>query len=165
MIEFYGCISGAAEKHRTKKDIVLGLIIGYITLTVMLPVIIFIAYGLKVSVDVEMWYVLIPYFSFYALIPLTMIIPTGKKMREENNTIRVFTDEEYIVASVAKQKEEYKLIEDVKVVNDYGEFYQLIFPWEKGISNIFICQKNLIIKGTIEEFEALFEGKIVRIPQ
>ena len=165
MIEFYGSISGAAEKHMLKKERVLGIKIGYITITLMLPLIIFIAYGLKISFNVEMWYILVPYCLFYGIIPLITLIPNTKKERERFNKLRVFTDDEYIVASWGSDSEEFKLIEDVKTVNDYGEFYQLIFPLEKGISNRFICQKKLLTKGTLEEFEALFEGKVIRIVQ
>ena len=34
-----------------------------------------------------------------------------------------------------------------------------IFPYK---SQRFVCQKDLLVQGTIEEFEAVFEGKIVR---
>ena len=50
--------------------------------------------------------------------------------------------------------------EDVKKVLDYGEFYEFrfYFPWCFGV----ICQKDLLVEGTIEEFEQFFDGKIVR---
>lgn len=52
--------------------------------------------------------------------------------------------------------------EDVETVNDWGEWYTFTFcpPQTENIS--FICQKDLIVQGTIEEFETLFQGKIVR---
>lgn len=53
------------------------------------------------------------------------------------------------------------MIKDVKNVYDHGEFYDLVFPFGK-ISGKFICQKNLLTEGTLAEFEALFDGKIVR---
>ena len=40
-------------------------------------------------------------------------------------------------------------------------FYFIKFPFGK-YSDKFICQKSLLTQGTLEEFEALFEGKIER---
>ena len=57
---------------------------------------------------------------------------------------------------------EYRNIEDVKCVRDFGEFYELVFPFGK-ISEKFICQKDLLSKGTLAEFEALFGDKILRV--
>lgn len=52
-------------------------------------------------------------------------------------------------------------IEDVKKVIDMGDWYiiDFYFPNKDGY---FLCQKDLITQGTIEEFESLFADKIVR---
>ena len=52
-------------------------------------------------------------------------------------------------------------IDDVKKVIDMGRFYDIIFYFPNQWANC-ICQKDLIVEGTIEEFEKLFEDKIVR---
>ena len=58
-------------------------------------------------------------------------------------------------------KAQLRDISDVKVVVDWGEWYDIIFYFPyKSVG--FICQKDLIVEGTIEEFEKLFEGKIIR---
>ena len=54
-----------------------------------------------------------------------------------------------------------KPISKVKKVVDCGDWYFIVFKFLE-FSNALACQKDLITKGTIEEFEALFEGKIVR---
>lgn len=54
-----------------------------------------------------------------------------------------------------------KPISKVKKVIDMGDWYYIIFKFG-DISNSWICQKDLIKKGTIEEFEKLFEDKIIR---
>ena len=59
------------------------------------------------------------------------------------------------------KSEEFRLIADAAKVIDYGDFYYISFPFGK-ISNNFVCQKDLLTQGTLEEFEALFEGKIVK---
>ena len=42
-----------------------------------------------------------------------------------------------------------------------GDFYKIYFYFPHK-SNLFVCQKDLIIKGTKEEFEELFSAKIMR---
>lgn len=51
--------------------------------------------------------------------------------------------------------------DDVKKVIDKGDFYDILFYFPNRWTNC-ICQKDLIVEGTIEEFEKLFEDKIVR---
>lgn len=53
-------------------------------------------------------------------------------------------------------------LKKVKKVVDENEFYSIIY---QDYSNCLICQKSLLTKGTIEEFEKLFEGKIIRKKQ
>ena len=52
-------------------------------------------------------------------------------------------------------------INDVKKVIDMGEFYDIVFYSPNQWTNC-ICQKDLIIEGTIEEFEEMFKDKIER---
>lgn len=55
-------------------------------------------------------------------------------------------------------------VEHVKKVIDFGDWYFISFHiFHKNPS--FICQKDLIKEGTIEEFEELFKDKIVRKKQ
>lgn len=81
-----------------------------------------------------------------------------------NNNV---TDWFYTVCITDKviQKTQYKQpmltleMDQVKRVRDDGKYYSIIYA---DISNAIICQKSLLVEGTLEEFEALFEGKIVR---
>lgn len=51
--------------------------------------------------------------------------------------------------------------DQVKAIYDWGAWYSFDFYFPN--KNIYlICQKDLIVEGTIEEFEKLFEGKIIR---
>ena len=54
-----------------------------------------------------------------------------------------------------------KSINTVKKVIDFGDWYHIVFKFPAK-SIYCVCQKNLLEEGTIEEFEAVFEGKIVR---
>ena len=54
-----------------------------------------------------------------------------------------------------------KPITKIKKIVDYGEYYYLfVFRWDA--SNGVVCQKDLLVEGNLEEFEKLFEGKIIR---
>lgn len=59
------------------------------------------------------------------------------------------------------QFHDIKSIDRVKSVIDYGEWYKIEFRLP-GNSQRFICQKDLITQGTIEDFEKLFADKIIR---
>lgn len=54
-----------------------------------------------------------------------------------------------------------KKISQVKKILDCGDVYYIIFMFG-DITNSRICQKDNIVNGTIEEFEYLFQSKIVR---
>ena len=63
----------------------------------------------------------------------------------------------FVVCERIKEKELFVMIESIHNVYDFGEYYHL---WEAG--DMFLCQKNLLTKGSLEEIEKIFEGKITR---
>lgn len=52
-------------------------------------------------------------------------------------------------------------LQRVKKVLDDGDIY-FIFKSGSAFSNAFVCPKNLLIAGSIAEFETLFQGEIIR---
>lgn len=68
-------------------------------------------------------------------------------------------EEKVIVVSPLWSKPLEKPIKKIKKVLDEGDCYYLIFA---DINNCIICQKNLLMKGTIEDFENLFKQKIIK---
>ena len=66
------------------------------------------------------------------------------------------------ITCVTDMTSESRLISDVKAVRNYDEFYEFVFLFRK-INVKFICQKSLLSKGTLEEFESLFHDKIVNM--
>ena len=72
----------------------------------------------------------------------------------------IYTERETITC-VSETYTEVAHINDVSKVVDHGDFYQLVFPYGKK-TNKFICQKDLLTRGSLAEFEALFIGKIER---
>lgn len=52
----------------------------------------------------------------------------------------------------------------IKKVKDFGDYYAMTLPGICVIiSGYFICEKDLLTNGTIEQFEELFDGKIMRM--
>ena len=154
MIEFSGNISGKTEKHYLKKikDFAAKLI--FFSMLCFLPIVLYFTVKLKFTA------LIIGYGVLIIAAPLLAYIPQNKREIRQQMPIKVYTEDEYIITVNAKE-EEYKLIADVKRVNEFDEFYELVFPFGK-VSQNFICQKDLLTKGTLEEFEVLFEGKIVK---
>lgn len=52
-------------------------------------------------------------------------------------------------------------VSEVKRLVDFGEGYAFTFYFP-NLKITVICQKDLLVQGTIEEFEKLFKGKIVQ---
>ncbi len=48
-------------------------------------------------------------------------------------------------------------LDKISTIDDMGEFYSI-----PEIDTAVLCQKSLLVEGTIEEFEKLFEGKIIK---
>ena len=154
MIEFDGYIFGAAEKRFFAKSISLLQNIFLFAVFVFLPTVI------RFSKQNGSWIWIAGYCSLFALIPLLVRIPRSKKEKRAMTPKRIYVEDDHVVC-VAEQYVESRLISDAKKVIDYGEFYELVFPFGK-ISDKFICQKCLLTKGTLEEFEQLFSGKIAK---
>ena len=57
-------------------------------------------------------------------------------------------------------QEFYKYTDDVSKIIEYENMYIIVFSGLMGLG--IIAQKNLLVEGTFEEFEKLFEGKIIR---
>lgn len=53
-------------------------------------------------------------------------------------------------------------LQDVKEVRDMGKFYAIIFYFPNR-DRTFICEKDLLVEGSIEEFKQIFESKIVTL--
>ena len=159
MIEFNGYISGSAEKRFMWKSRKFVLIPFLIAILFSVPRLLFL--GNEVLQDIAFIYTI--FACYFILLFIICFIPQSKKTRRKILPKRIYTNKDHIVC-VADQYTESKFINDVAKVIDHGEFYELCFPFGK-VSDKFICQKSLLAKGTIKEFERLFDGKIVRKPR
>ena len=154
MVEFNGYITGEAERYfwNNSRKVVRNAFLA--------AILVFFPLVLIVSSMTGYWLLTVGYCAAALSIPLLLLIPKSKKSKQPLTPKKIFTDNEYIVCQ-GDGFEDYRLVEDVTKVIDYGDFYCLCFPFGKK-SDSFVCQKSLLIKGTIEDFETLFEGKIER---
>lgn len=67
--------------------------------------------------------------------------------------------EKIIVETPLWTKPLQKPIKKIKKILDEGDCYYVIYS---DLDNCIVCQKNLLIEGTIEEFEKIFQNKIKR---
>ena len=95
------------------------------------------------------------------IIIFALIYPTKYEYPEILPQKIYITDDGIIVSQCEKTRREDS-IDSVKNVKDNGEWYEINFSGIKH-KGFFVCQKDLLTKGTIEEFEKLFEGRIERI--
>lgn len=156
MIEFYGPLSDTnlieinKRKNKNAAAILFVFLVIISTVTIVLGVLKFVAfyYFLCMTIGFALISILIfvvPAKSVVFRLPLKIVITPQ------------YVSYEVIGTEISKKKS----ITSVKKVVKFGDLYYIIFKFG-DYNNSWICQKNLIVKGTIEEFEKMFEGKIIR---
>ncbi len=151
MIEFNGLLTGAAEKYFVNRGIIRMQIAFLCSALLVYPVMI------KYAIHIQLW--IIPQICLASVVPMIFLPYLCKidKKKTLPKRMRIYDD---VMVSTSERASDCQNLNDVKEVRDYGEFYSILFP--QGKSVMFVCQKDLLTQGTLEEFEALFEGKIVR---
>ena len=154
MIEFNGLINGSAEARFEKRTKEFEVKIILCSMVVFLPTVYLLSRQLG----------LIKFFYFYCImcviVPMLTLFPYGTNKKNTYMPRKIVIDDENIICTT-KTGIESKFISDVKLVRNFDEFYEIVFPMGK-ISTKYICQKNLLSKGTLEEFEELFAEKLVQ---
>lgn len=153
-IEFNGLLTGETEKYFRKKSVKFGLGIILVALGLFLPGVI----ALGVFGGIEE--ILFAYLTLSAFLITFAVLPKGKKNRAALTPKKIHTDGDSITV-ISEKYAETKFIEDAKVVYDKGEFYDIVFRIG-NYSEKFVCQKSLLQKGTLEEFEELFGDKLIK---
>lgn len=157
MIEFYGKITGECRQYIMKREAIVACVAFTVAaVLVSIPIVI-----LSVTYDPLIWIMMavpggaivlsfIPFFlKDYGLSDAKLIFP-----------MKISVDEDGEMLSENNRFHEYRHVSQVKKVVDMGEFYVLYFYWRHRTFR-YVCQKNLLTKGTLEEFEALFKEKLV----
>lgn len=155
MIEFKGNLSEAGRKiivHQNQVMCLIGGIIGAVP---------FMALFIALAIEEEpLLWITVPCFLLFIVMSYVMK-PTGKILEKMMTNLVVINDRTVVCESEADYKETE--IEDIKKIIDYGDFYRIVFYFP-NLNARFICQKDLITQGSIEEFEERFSDKIIRKP-
>lgn len=156
MIEFSGEMSKKCKKFILVREGQAGWVGGTITAIIFIfpTVIASVNSGELIYLIFVPVFVLVPFFAgpppLFMKKALRLVIPT-----------RVVIEDDGLIISESDKFHLEGGIENVEKVIDYGEWYKIIF--QRGYRSArYVCQKSLITKGTLEEFEKLFEGKIKR---
>ena len=157
MIEFNGYLTGKAVKRFHYRSIIIGQKILLLSAFLILPVIICLMHYL--GNGPERWIVFCVFWAFLVVSSVLLWIPKSPQKTEMIPKC-IYVEDTYITC-IADKYEETKNISDVKQIYDFGEFYEIEFPFGRT-SEKFICQKNLLKKGSLAEFEEIFEGKIIK---
>lgn len=158
MIEFNGYLTGTSQKYFCNQIVKLQRKFIIFTSIPTLFMIFSFSY-LFWGIIIEPKIILLSIILFLALYMLPKI--QTKKEKEKITPQKVYIENDIII-SESNAATESRFIKDVKEVKDYGEFYYLTFLFGK-YSYHFVCQKDLLTKGSIDEFEALFDGKIKKM--
>ena len=154
MIEFNGEINGDCKKFLLKKQI---------KIQVRASLIVAILFTVPIILASIFWkpIALLMLLPFVFAIVFSALPPSRDNQRIfVPKRVYVNIDEQTIVHKCEKT-ERFHMLSSVKAVVDYGEWYYFVFEFEDR-DPYFVCQKSLLTEGTLEEFEALFEGKIER---
>lgn len=152
MVEFKGELSKECKKFYDKLFIKVVIVTTFISCIILLIPSIVLSFYNDIFIISDIIFAIFPLFVFLS-------IKTKKTTYSMPNYIKITDKNEIIIKGERIDKIVY--INNVKSVYDY-EYWYLI-----KCSNIFnlssyVCQKDLIKNGTLEDFEKIFEGKIIR---
>lgn len=154
MIVFSGAVSDNARFFMKKLEArMLIIVTSIVSIIFCIPIVL-----LCIYVD---WISVIMFIPFvFAVLSgvFYRVIPTDLKKIRMPTKVSIMSD---IMISSGKDFEYGRYYDDVKKVVDYGEWYHMVFYFPHKIV-YYVCQKDLITEGTIEEFEELFKDKLVR---
>lgn len=152
MIEFAGNLSEKNKKILGKSQLKNSCIAGWIT--AVLFAIIITVLTIKCS----------PLFALGYLVcvlgGVASSVPIKHKYRELICPNNIVIDDD-IITCYGKDFSQERNIKDIKQIDDYDDYYRIWFNFPNQ-SQVFLCQKDLLIEGSIEEFEERFASLIVR---
>lgn len=122
----------------------------------------FIVMFLVLSLPIICVGIAVSFYFLYGLI-LTLLIAIADVMLDKSfgsipNQIII---DDYSMEAKSSNYELSINLSCVKSVIDMGAWYNFEFDYK--INNFFVCQKDLLVEGSIKEFEKLFEDKLKRL--
>ena len=155
MIEFKGDLSNSCRKFLIKKQIIAQSKASLLTVGFFAVIILLISIPDRLNI-------LLFLFPLAIFATLSMI-PPSKKVQKSFVPQRIYInlDNEEIIHECEKMKRSHSL-QSIKSIIDYGEWYYFEFDFTNR-DIYYICQKDLLTQGTLEDFEILFSRKIKKI--
>ncbi len=165
MIEFKGKLTGKAEAFMVKKDRLLGFYLALFSVLVVGPIAL--PLMAKAFQMTSVYWVFGSMLALFAVAPL--ILPKTMFVNKHAVILTIAEDEITYRLDVGPEKEndpiatqeDSRMTYEVEQLTDYGDFYYAAIARAKA-NHRYIFQKDLLTQGTLEDFEALFDGKIVR---
>lgn len=155
MIVFDGILTDLSEKFFINKLLNNFSLLLCILFLFTIPIWAILSLKVDAFFEVMLTLVLITIFS-----PFFFRICVSQKARKRSIPKKVIINEG-VITSVSDKTIISKNITQIKEIHDYGEFYYLVLS-KIYIDAVFVCQKNLLSKGTLEEFELLFKDMIIK---
>lgn len=152
LIEFKGELSTNCKNYILHKEVRLGVIVASTVAIIFLIPTLLLTF---------LW----DWIAIFAILPLIMLVlfslvrPTKKSYGIILPT-RIKIESDIIISEGDKFSYECPLNE-VKYIVDYGEWYHIFFNY-KYRNQRFVCQKDLLVEGSIEDFDKIFAGKIIK---
>lgn len=161
MIEFEGNLSVECKKFVLKKmRKLIGTIAAIVSLILM---VLLVAFGFYIGNEFLIKFSILFSVFMVPVFPLMLAFAvTTKKDQLIFLPIKIYIDieDETIGVVSAKFKDEHAT-SSVKQIIDHDKWYEVLYFFGEAHTVKTVIQKDLITKGTIEEFEKLFEDKIV----
>ena len=151
MIAFEGQISGKCKDGVLRRSAKISFIAGLITsILFAIPTVVL---ALKIDWIILLFFLVLIPFPFLAAIPpkekyYPMIFPSKVTIDTQTGEMTTQSSQFYAESSIT----------DVVKVLDKGEWYLI---YVKSKDGRFICQKDLLTNGTLDEFEKFFKDKII----
>lgn len=163
MIEFKGELSEKCKNVFFKRhNKTLFLVCNLTWIIIDIPIVLI---GSSMSEYSYIWYIIAALFCISALLFCVPALNPQKKAFTDNLPQRItIKDGQIIKDGTGEDCYATGKLENVKKVVDEGDWYLIVFYFPYKISDC-ICQKDLITQGSIEEFEKMFDGLIVRSKQ
>ena len=156
MIQFSGHLSGEAKAFLWKRHKKMDFASFFIGMLMLMPLVLFF------SIKYAFWEGVIFYLVMILAITLLLFIPPSKSIVKKIEPIKIYTEDEYIICVTEVGTETARNMNEATKLIDAGSYYYLVFSYGQ-VSMDFVLQKDLLVEGSLEEFEKIFEGRLERL--
>lgn len=157
MFEFYGKLSDEVLKKSSRQQnkfiSILFFIISLSSIGIGVFFLIF---------DVSIFLKLLPATLLFIIITIALFLCPPKSAIYKFPRKIIFNFQENIIKQEIEQlnsKPYIRKLSDIKTIYNFKDYYFITF--KKDISDNLVCQKDLLVLGSLQHFENLFEDKII----